>query len=88
MDELIQKWKGCKYFSAMDVRSGYHNIRIKEGDEWKTAFIMNRGLYKSLVMTFGLTNAPFYFPGLYTPICPSFTALMHGLNPVHHRLSD
>lgn len=60
-DELINKWNGCKYFSALDVRNGYYNIRIREGDEWKTAFITNRGLYESLVMTFGLTNAPATF---------------------------
>jgi hypothetical protein len=68
MDELIQKWKGCKFFSAVDVRSGYHNIRMKEGDEWKTAFITNRGLYESLVMTFGLTNAPAAFQAMMDSI--------------------
>ena len=61
IDELIQKWKGCKHFVALDVRSGYYNIRMKEGDEWKTAFITNRGLFESLVMTFGLCNAPSTF---------------------------
>jgi hypothetical protein len=60
--ELITKWKGCKFFSALDVRSGYYNIRMREGDEWKTAFICPRGLYESLVMTFGLCNAPATFP--------------------------
>ena len=61
IDELIQKWKGCVRFSALDIRSGYFNVRMKEGDEWKTAFITNRGLFESLVMTFGLTNAPATF---------------------------
>ena len=55
IDELIQKWKGCLFFSALDIRAGYYNVRIKEGEEWKTAFITNRGLFESLVMTFGLT---------------------------------
>ena len=58
IDDLIQKWKGCVYFSALDIRSGYYNVRMKEGDEWKTAFLTPRGLFESLVMTFGLTNAP------------------------------
>lgn len=61
IDELIQKWKGCVYFSALDIRAGYYNVRMKEGDEWKTAFITNKGLFESLVMTFGLTNAPATF---------------------------
>jgi len=61
IDELIQKWKGCVYFSALDIRSGYYNVRMKEGDEWKAAFITNRGLFEPLVMTFGVTNAPATF---------------------------
>jgi hypothetical protein len=61
IDELIQKWKGCVYFSTLDIRSGYYNVRIRDGDEWKTAFITNRGLFESLVMTFGECNAPATF---------------------------
>ena len=58
IDELIQKWKGCVCFLALDIRSGYYNVHMKEGDEWKTAFTTNKGLFESLVMTFGLTTAP------------------------------
>ena len=61
IDELIQKWKGCIYFSALDIRSGYYNVHMREGDEWKTAFLTNRGLFESLVMTFGQCNAPATF---------------------------
>lgn len=61
IDELLSKWKGCVRFSALDVRSGYWGVRMREGDEWKTAFITNRGLFESLVMTFGLCNAPATF---------------------------
>ena len=55
---LIDKLRGAKYFSKMDVRWGYNNIRIKEGDEWKAAFTTPFGLYEPLVMFFGQCNSP------------------------------
>ena len=55
---LIDKLKGAKYFSKMDIRWGYNNIRIKEGDEWKAAFTTPFGLYEPLVMFFGQCNSP------------------------------
>ncbi|HWN07996.1 MAG TPA: reverse transcriptase domain-containing protein [Pyrinomonadaceae bacterium] len=59
--ELIAKLRGAKYFTKLDVRWGFNNVRIKEGDEWKAAFRTNRGLFKPLVMFFGLTNSPATF---------------------------
>src|SRR5215469_6394837 len=61
IQELLDKLKGAKVFSKMDVRWGYNNIRIKEGDEWKAAFRTNRGLFEPTVMFFGLTNSPAMF---------------------------
>ena len=49
---------GYKYFTRLDMRFAYNLIPIKEGDEWKTAFRTQYGLYKFLVMLFGLTNTP------------------------------
>ena len=57
ISELVNKLKGAKYFTKLDVQWGYNNIRIKEGDEWKAAFITNHGLFEPLVMFFGLTNS-------------------------------
>ena len=62
--ELIDKLKGAKIFSKFDVRWGYNNVRIKEGDEWKAAFKTNRGLFEPTVMFFGLTNSPATFQGM------------------------
>jgi len=53
--------KGARYFTKLNVRWGYNNVRIQEGDEWKAAFITNKGLFEPLVMFFGLTNSPAMF---------------------------
>jgi len=57
ISELINKLRGAKYFTKLDVRWGFKNVWMKEGDEWKAAFRTNRGLFKPLVMFFGLCNS-------------------------------
>jgi hypothetical protein len=60
----MDKLKGAKYFTKLDVRWGFNNIRIKRGDEYKAAFVTNRGLFKPPVMFFGLTNSPAMFQNM------------------------
>src|SRR5271156_3073693 len=64
ISEIIDKLKDAKYFTKMDVRWGYNNVRIKEGDEWKAAFKTNRGLFEPTVMFFGMCNSPAMFQNL------------------------
>ena len=57
ISELVNRLKGARYFTKLDVRWGFNNVRMKDGDEWKAAFRTNRGLFEPLVMFFGLTNS-------------------------------
>jgi len=57
ISELVSQLRGARYFTKLDVRWGFNNVHIKPGDEWKAAFRTNRGLFKPLVMFFGMTNS-------------------------------
>jgi hypothetical protein len=61
ISDLIDKLKGAKVFTKFDIRWGYNNVRIKDKDQWKGAFITHKGLFESTVMFFGMNNSPSTF---------------------------
>ncbi|KAK3570234.1 hypothetical protein QTP86_017146 [Hemibagrus guttatus] len=64
----LEQLRGARVFTKLDLRSAYNLVRIREGDEWKTAFHMTHGHYKYCVMPFGLTNAPAVFQALINEV--------------------
>jgi len=68
MQELQDRVQGAQWFTKLDLKNRFHLIRIKEGDEWKTAFRTGYGLFEFQVMPFGLTNAPSTFQDMMNHI--------------------
>ena len=68
ISDILDKLKGAKYFTKMDVHWGYNNIQIQEGDKWKAAFKTNKGLFEPMVIFFGMCNSPATFQSLMDSI--------------------
>lgn len=64
ISDLLDKLKGSKIFTKLDIRWGYNNVRIKDGDQWKAAFKTNKGLFEPMVMFFGMCNSPATFQSM------------------------
>src|SRR5439155_16134980 len=72
ISEMLDRFKGAKYFTKLDVREAFNRLRIKHGDEFKTAFHTRYGHFEYLVMPFGLCNAPGSFQAYINDVIREF----------------
>lgn len=75
IEDLMDCLGGAGYYSKIDLKSSYHQIRMKEGDEWKTAFKTIEDLYECIFMPFVLTNAPSTFMRLMNEVLKDYTGV-------------
>jgi Reverse transcriptase (RNA-dependent DNA polymerase) len=68
ISEIIDKLKGTKYFTKLDICWGHNNVQIRKEDKWKAAFKMNKGLFEPTVMFFGMCNSPATFQAMMDDI--------------------
>ena len=72
VSDMLTRLRDAEWFTTLDLCWGFNNVQLKEGDEWKAAFSMNRGLFEPLVMFFGLCNSPATFQTMMNDILRPF----------------
>jgi hypothetical protein len=76
ISQLVDKLKGSKWFTKIDLHWGNNNVHIKEGDEWKAAFFCHQGSFEPIVMYFGLCNSPATFQTMMNEIFSDMADIM------------